>query len=241
MTGERQSRRRGQLGPAIGPEQVKAYLKAHPDFLAEHPDALEALNPPGVDRGGNVHDLQQFMLRRLNDEARRLRAQQRELVDLSRANAQVLAQVHKASLTLLEARSFEHLIHIVTTDLAQVLDVDVVTICVEAAADQPPGRVKTAGVYMLEPHGVDSRIGQGNEVMLANDIPADPVVFGPAAGLVKSQALARIHCSKRSPAGLLALGARDDDKFHARQGSEMLQFLASLLGRAIRGWLSLPG
>jgi len=243
MSGERPTPRseRGQLGPAIEASQVKAYLQAHPEFLIEHPDLVEVLSPPGRDNGENVHDLQQFMLRRLGGEVRRMKAQQRQLVDAARANHAAQAQVHKAALAILEARSFEHLIHIVTTDLSQILEVDAVTICVEASLEAPPVRAKTAGVYMLEPHGVDSRIGQGREVMLANDVPADPVVFGPAAGLVRSQALARLHCSRRSPAGLLALGARDAGKFNPEQGTEMLVFLAGLLGRAIRGWLSLPG
>ena len=239
MSGKRPSQRQ-QVGPALDAGQVKAYLKTHPEFLIEHPEIVEVLAPPGREGGDNVHELQQFMLRRLGDEVRRLKAQQRELVDLSRTNLAVQNQVHDAALAIVEARSFEHLIHIVTTDLCQVLDVDVVTICVEASPEAPTGRAKTAGVYMLEPHGVDSRIGQGKEVMLANDVPADPEVFGPAAGLVRSQALARLHCSKRSPAGLLALGARDGEKLNAEQGTEMLVFLARLLGRSIRGWLSLP-
>lgn len=243
MNGERPTPRsdRAQLASAIDASQVKAYLRAHPEFLLDHPDAIESLAPPGRNDGDNVHDLQQFMLRRLNGEVGRLKAQQRKLLEAGRANQAVQAQVHNAALAIVEARSFEHLIHIVTTDLAQILDVDVVTICVEASPEKTPGRVRTAGVYVLEAHGVDSRIGQGREVMLANDVPADPVVFGPGAGLVRSQALARLHCSRRSPAGLLALGARDAHKFHPDQGTEMLLFLAGLLGRTIRGWLSLPG
>lgn len=243
MSGERTRRdaRRGQPAPGLAAARVKAYLKAHPEFLIEHPDLIEVLAPPGRDGGDNVHDMQQFMLRRLRDEMRRLQAQQRELVETARANMSIQAQVHRAALALIEARSFEHLIHIVTTDLSQILDVDVVTICVEATPDGPVGRAKTAGVFVLEPHGVDSRIGQGRAVLLANDIPPDPQVFGPAAGLVKSQAMARLGTGKRTPDGLLALGARDGDKFHANQGAELLVFLASLLGRSIRGWLSLPG
>jgi len=243
MSGERTRRNagRGANAPPLDAVQVKNYLQAHPEFLIEHPDLIEVLAPPGRESADNVHDLQQFMLRRLRDEVRRLRSQQRALVETSRANLSIQHQVHEAALALMEARSFEHLIHIVTTDLSQILDVDAVTICVEAMPDGPTGRVKTAGVYVLEPHGVDSRIGQGREVLLANDIPADPQVFGPAAGLVKSQALARMRASRRTPDGLLALGARDIEKFHPEQGAELLVFLAGLLGRAIRGWLGLPG
>lgn len=242
MSGERKRRDagRGAGAPALDAVQVKSYLKAHPEFLIEHPDVIEVLAPPGREAGDNVHDMQQFMLRRLRDEVGRLKSQQRALVETSRTNMSIQNQVHQAALALMEARSFEHLIHIVTTDLSQMLDVDVVTICVEAMPDGPTGRVKTAGVYLLEPHGVDSRIGQGREVLLANDIPADPQVFGPAAGLVKSQALARMRVSRRTPDGLLAVGARDAGKFNPEQGAELLVFLAGLLGRAIRGWLGLP-
>lgn len=243
MSGERTRRETGGTAgaPTLDALQVKSYLEAHPEFLVEHPDLVEVLAPPGREAGDNVHDMQQFMLRRLRDEVRRLKSQQRVLVETSRTNMSIQSQVHQAALALLEARSFEHLIHIVTTDLSQILDVDAVTICVEAIPDGPTGRVKTAGVFLLEAHGVDSRIGQGREVLLANDIPADPQVFGPAAGLVKSQALARMRASRRAPEGLLALGARDIDKFHPDQGAELLVFLAGLLGRAIRGWLGLPG
>jgi hypothetical protein len=37
----------------------------------------------------------------------------------------------------------------------------------------------------------------------------------------------------------LALGSRDREKFHPGQGAELLNFLAALLERLIRGWLKL--
>lgn len=238
MTGERPRRDSGGPGTtALDSGQVKAFLKANPDFLVDNPDLVAVLSPPGLDGGENVHDLQQFMLRRLRDEARELRQQQSQLIDTSRANMSIQAQVHAAALALVEARSFEHLIHVVTTELAEILNVDAVTICVEVPPERSATRVRTAGVFVLEPHGVDSRIGQGREVLLANDVPADPEVFGPASGLVKSQALARLSAGQDAPAGLLALGAREADKFQPGQGVELLSFLAGLLGRLIRGWL----
>ena len=242
MSGERPKRDSGrsQGAAVVSAKDVISYIESHPSFLIDNPSLVEVLAPPGLEAGGNVHDLQQFMLARLRDEVRRLSEQQQALVETSRSNMSIQSQVHEAVLSLIEARSFEHLIHLATTDLSQILDVDVVTICVEAASDGPTGRAKTAGVFVLEPHGVDSRIGQGRNVLLANDVPADPDVFGPAAGLVQSQALARIRSSHRAPDGLLALGSRNADKFHAGQGSELLIFLANLLGRMIKGWLNLP-
>ncbi|MDP6706353.1 MAG: DUF484 family protein [Alphaproteobacteria bacterium] len=241
MSGERSPRDAGGSSGriALGSDEIKAYLRAHPEFLCDNPELVETLTPPAINGSDQVRDLQQYMVLKSRDELRHLRAQQEALVDTSRANQAIQAQVHSAVLTLVEARSFEHLIHLVTTELAQTLDVDVVTICVETTAEAPVGRAKTAGVYVLEPHGVDSRIGQGREVLLANDVPADPEVFGPAAGLVRSQALARLRAGRRTPEGLLALGSRDREKFHPGQGAELLNFLAALLERLIRGWLKL--
>lgn len=242
MTSEKT--RSTQSAPAVPPhlsaDDIKAYLREHPNFLAENPDLVERLAPPGIAGGRNVHDMQQFMVRRLQDEVGRLRDYQSELIAASRSNMSVQAQVHEAALSLLEAANFEHLIHIVTTDLAQVLDVDAVTLCVEQSDEDGPRRAKTAGVYVLEPGAVDALIGERRDILLASDMPGEPAVFGPATRLVRSQALLRLHASRIAPVGLLAFGSRDGDRFHPGQGTELLNFLARMLERLIRGWLHLP-
>ena len=231
----------GKGGAEPSVEDSVAYLRRHPSFLEEHPELLEILTPPSERTGANVHDMQQFMLRRMGDEFGRLRGQFVELIETGRSNMTVQSQVHGAVLALLEARSFEHLIYLLTEELAPILDVDAVTICIEREGEEAPARARTAGVYVLELHGVDSRIGQGLDVLLVNDIPADPDVFGPAAGIVRSQALARLRCGKRAPSGLIAFGARDRRKFQPDQGADLLVFLARALERQIQGWLNLPG
>ncbi len=239
MTRERTpARRGGETEPAA--DEVVAFLRRNPSFLEEHPELLEILTPPAQRTGENVHDMQAFMLRRLRDEVGRLGTQFAELIETGRSNMTVQSQVHGAVLALLEARSFEHLIYLATEELAPILDVDVITICVEVTADETPARVRTAGIHKLESHGVDSRIGQGRDVLLANDIPGDPDVFGPAAGIVRSQALARLRCGRHAPCGLIAFGARDKGKFEPHQGAELLVFLARVLERQIQGWLNPP-
>jgi len=83
-------------------------------------------------------------------------------------------------------------------------------------------------------------LGKGALTLLKAVPKGDPLVFGPGANLVRSQALIRLAPSKGSPPGLLALGSRDEKKFHPGQGSELLQFLCRLLERLIRTWLDLP-
>ena len=94
---------------------------------------------------------------------------------------------------------------------------------------------------MLSPGEVDSRLGRGNDVKAFAALePVDPALFGEAAPLAKSVAWLRLAIHEDTPPGLLALGSRDEGRFHPRQNTELLRFLASTLAVTIRAWLNLP-
>lgn len=226
-------------GPAkIDDAAVEAYLKRHPDFLEKHPDLLKTLTPPELHRGDTVVDMQHFMLQRHRSEIANLKAQQSELVALSRLNLTGQARVHAAVLALLSAHSFEHLIQIVTTDLAVLLDTDVVTIGVETTAAQPV-KIPLSGVILLQPGTVEGVLGGDRDVKLVAETEGDPKLFGNGAGLVKSAAYMRVYVSSKAPTGLLSLGSRNEETFHPGQGTELLHFLARTLAIVIAGWLDL--
>ena len=219
--------------------EVAAFLRQHPDFLVEHPELLETLTPPTLQRGERIVDMQQFMVQHQRAEIARLKSQQRALVGTSRANLASQARVHTAVLALLAANSFEHLIQIITTDLAVLLDADVVTIAVESAGPQRP-RLNHQGVQILAPGTVDGVLGADRDVVLQSDVEGDPILFGDGAGLVRSSALLRLSVSSAAPAGLLCIGMRRPGKFHGGQGTALLGFLARALGITIAAWLDLP-
>ena len=221
------------------PAQVAAYLRRHPDFLIRYPDVLDGLKPPMKSRGNGVVDLQHFMVERLRSEIQRLRSDQDDLVAVSRDNISTQGRVHKAVLALLAAPSFEHLIEVVTTDFAVLLDVDVVSLCIEGS-DDPLPRIGMGGVHLLEPGSVNRLLGQKRAVMLRADAAPEESVFGGAASLVRSDALVRLSIGSTTPAGLIAFGTRHPGFFNGNQGTELLTFLARVLEHCIRGWLDLP-
>ena len=231
--------RRIAQAPRLTGAQVADYLRRHPTFLMRHPELLDSQIAPWRDRGDGIVDLQQFMVERLRREIGRLRTEQDDLLANSRDNLSTQARIHKAVLALLAADSFERLIETVTTDLALLLDVDVVMLCVEKAQSSinDPG---VEGVQMLPPGGVDLLMGRGQEVLLRDDVPGDPEIFGSAAGLVRSDALLRLNVSRKTPAGLIAFGTRHPGYFNPGQATELLGFLARVLEHSIRTWLDLP-
>src|SRR3954464_12498025 len=106
-------------------EDVAHFLRDHPDFLARNPDLLRLLTAPQLDRGAGVVDLQYHLLEKLRTQLGGMHDQQRELIATTRANLNNQNRVHAAVLFLLDAKSFEHLIQTITTDLAVLLDLDV--------------------------------------------------------------------------------------------------------------------
>ncbi len=226
-------------GQGVTEEQVARYLRRHPAFLAENPELLDLLLPPRRRHGDGVVDLQFFMIEKLRRENERLGKHHAELLAASRANMTSQMRVHSGILALIEAKSFENLIQAVITDLAVLLDVDVVSLCVESA-DGPLSPSTVSGVRMLEAGEVDRLLGAGHDIVLYPKAPGVRAVYGAGAGLVLSQALLRLHPNSHVPTGLLALGSRYEGRFDPSQGSEHLAFLSRTLEHCIRTWLGLP-
>ena len=229
----------GSLPPQpseVGAQDVIAYLRQHPDFLERHPEALRLVRPPSRKTGDGVLDFQHFMLERLRRDVVRLEGEQKSLISTSRGNLASQCRVHKAVVAMLRAANFEHLLQIVTTDLAVLIDVDVVTIGVESETARMT-RLPVHGIHLLRSGTVDALLGPNRDHLLASDIQADPALFGAAAGLVRSQALLRLSISRSGPIGLMCIGTRKPDTFQPGLGTELLTFLARALGITIAQWL----
>jgi uncharacterized protein len=221
----------------IGAREVKLYLRDHPDFLDRHPDALRLLRTPSRPAGDGVLDFQHFMLERLRRDAVRLHDEQASLIATSRGNLASQARVHKAALAMLRAAGFEQLLQIVTTDLAVLIDVDVVTLAIESATTSTM-RLPMPGIHLLRSGMVDALLGSERDALVATGIHhGDPALFGAACGLVRSQALLRLSFGRTSPIGLMCLGTRNPEAFCPGLGTELLTFLARVLEIAIAQWL----
>ena len=232
---------RGAKLPAsnLSGEQVIEYLRKNPDFFNEHPEALKSIPAPARELGEGVVDLQQAMIDQLRRHVDTLNGNQHDLLSTTRANMHTQGRIHECVLSLLGATSFEQLIQTVTTDFAIILDLDMVTLCIEA--DDPASlSVRTRGLMVLPSGTIDAVLGPDRRLALHGDIIGDPELFAGGAPLVRSDALVRLAISPSTPPVLLAFGSRDPKRFETGQATELIDFLGSVLEHVIRIWLHLP-
>jgi uncharacterized protein YigA (DUF484 family) len=219
-------------------ESIRAFLADNPHYLTDNPDVLAAVVPAPRHGDKQVTDLQSFLIERLRAENGKLNSRHAELLATIRTNLSSQGLIHKAALSLLEARSFHDMIEVTTTVLAVKLNVDVVTLAVENEGNISKHTV--AGITLLTPGSVDALMGEDRDVVLNAGIEGRKALYGAGAGLVASEALLRLHASPEAPRGILALASRDASRFDPTQGTELLSFLARVLELCIRTWLGLP-
>lgn len=227
----------------ISGDAVADYLRRHPDFFTDRLDLLSDMAAPDRWSDDSVVDMQRFLAERRMGEIDDLRNCAQEVIETSRTNMSVQTRTHAAVLAMLSAADLEHLLRVISDDLPLLLDVDVVTLGFEAP-DPPesglravPGKalgelLALAEVQKLAPGGVDGILGAEENVRLLRDIgdgtEFGDTLFGAAAGLARSAALARLRPGREIPAGLVALGSRES-AFRPGQGTELIGFLARVL------------
>lgn len=227
----------GRKVKLITAEDVVAYLKAHPDFFEKNAEIAGELAPRS--QGPGVIDMQQAILKRLRSEIDRLKSERTEIIANSKQNQIVQNRIQAAVISIIQATTFEKMIHVVTHDLPELLDVDFITLAIEANADAPK-KVPVRGVYVLAPGAIDQSIGENKQARLRSSISGEEAYFGEVARFVQSDVLLRLCVSSGSPDGVMCFGSRNPEAFGPDMATELLFFLAKVLENTIRAWLDLP-
>lgn len=222
----------------ITPEDIKLFLKDNPKFFSEHPDAIDFVLPPKGKKEKGIADFQAYMIDRLKADKEEVLGTAQELVETARSNMNNQQRIHNAVLRLLEARTFEEFINIITMDLATMLDTDMSVLVVEAEGRTLP-HIQTSGVRLIPEGTVDRWMGE-KACLLESDIQGIEPIYGGGATLIRSQALLRVDISMNTPPAILAFGSRDPFMFQQGQATDQVAFMARVVERAFRQWLELP-
>jgi uncharacterized protein YigA (DUF484 family) len=192
-------------------EEVEAFLRANPHFLAERPAIYRALAPPLRLHGERLADHMAAMLRAERAHAAAMAERADGVLAAGRAAAGLASRVQEAVLALLQA---EDAMECITAELPARLGIDAVSLCAEG---------DVSGARQLPLGSVALLLGTRQTVFRAP--PDEPrLVHGEAAGLARHDALVRLP--GEGPPALLALAARDAATLDPAQGTGALTFLA---------------
>jgi uncharacterized protein len=200
------------------PEQIEAFLRAHPAWLADHPELYCVLTPPSRVHGEPLADHMAAMVRAERRRAAEMAARADGVLAAGRAAAGLVRRVQQAVLALIHARDP---VDCVFGELPGILAVDAAALCLE---DYRPG------IRPL-PKGEVARLLGGRNVMFRHDPDDAALLHAEAARLARHDALVRVPWA--GPPSLLALVSRDGAALDPSQGRGALAFLGCAIGAAL--------
>lgn len=207
--------------------EVRAWLQAHPDLLAEDRALLEELGLKAT--GPNVIEFGRSALTRLETAVEREAGARKAIEAVARANFAAQTQTHVAALDLLEARNH--------SDLARRLDAVATArfgLAGAAVALEKPGGVPF-GWRALAAGQVDGLVGPDGVAWLGPMFDGLDL-FGAAQDQVKSVALIRMSPFEPARPGLCAFGSPEPEGFTRSMGCELVSFLTRVLERTAERW-----
>ncbi len=203
---------------SVGAQDVAAYLRAHPGFLADHPELYRVLTPPARVHGEAMADHMAAMLRAERAHAAAMAERADGVLAAGRAAAGLASRVQTAVLALLRSANP---IDCVFSEMAALLGIDAAALCVEG---------HMAGARPI-PVGTVGRLMASRTVMFRDAVTDTRLLHGEAAGLARRDALVRVP--GEGPAALLALASRDRAALDPVQGAGALGFLGRAIAAAL--------
>jgi len=201
-------------------EDVVAFLRAHPEFLARRPELYRALEPPERVHGERMADHMAAMLMAERAHAGAMAERADGVLAAGRAAAGMAQRVQEAVLALI--RAGDDVAECVAAEWPALLAIDAASLCLEGTAHP--------GARPLAPGQVVRLLGHRAVVFRAGGEDA-AALHGEAAWLARHEALLRLP--GEGVPGLVALAARDAGPLDPAQGLGPLAFLARAAAAAL--------
>ena len=215
-----------QQQTVLSEEQIVEYLKQQPDFFQHHLDLLEQMHIPHA--SGNAISLIAKQL-----ELFRVRHQEQEnqltaLIDIARENDAAFNRMHELTLAMLEANSLEEAIANLSEVLAECFVTDFIAVKIIRQYPESP----ISNIF-VEPDDAGLKYFstelQSNQPKCGRPTLAQArFLFEDAAAEVRSCAIIPMAFTQLQ--GLLAIGSRDEGRFHYSMGSLFLTQMSEIIG-----------
>lgn len=217
-------------------QQVVDYLMGNPDFFLQHSLLLNDLEIPH-EVGGAI-SLVERQVSVLRERNKHFEEKLRDMVDAVHDNQRLHMSLNRLAVNLFDAHSLDDILGVVDDELRHKLGTDFVYFRLHSedviidVDDQghtyveKDDEVLQSFALLIEKNRI--QCGQFSEQQVSQ-------LFWDEASEVASAAV--IPISDSGIHGLIALGSRDEHRYHAGMGTDFLKSLADLIGAAMRSLL----
>ncbi|MCL2657866.1 MAG: DUF484 family protein [Betaproteobacteria bacterium] len=212
-------------------KDVVDYLQEHPEFFNEHAALLTTLAIPHPDTGKAI-SLSERQLLALRDKLHLLQEKMGNLIRFGEENDAISEKVHRLSLSLLEASSFENVRGELDTHLVEDFSVPHVALRIWNS-------IITRPTSEFEPVSEELRFFAADLRHPYCGPATQPEVaqwFGEAASHIRSLALLPLRRDNQV-FGLLALGSEELERFYPEMGTLYVARIADLVGASLLKYL----
>lgn len=207
-------------------EQVAEYLYQHPEFFQNHLDLLEKMHIPHP--SGNAISLIAKQLELFRARHQEQNSQLNALIEIARENDAAFNRMHELTLAMLEANSLEDALANLSVVLSECFLTDFVAIkIIQADVVSPVAQV------FVEPD--DPNLKYFAQELSSNEpkcgrptLTQARFLFGESAFEVRSCAIIPMAFTQLD--GLIAIGSRDEGRFHYSMGSLFLMQMREIIG-----------
>ncbi len=206
--------------------QVEDYLRKHPEFFHEHLNLLEHMSIPHP--SGSAVSLISKQLELFRNRHHDMENQLTALIDIARENDTSLNRMHKLTLALLDAATLEEAVANLDIVLSDYFLIDFVA--VRIIKHNPDTVISN---LFIEPDSKDLEPFAGelasNQPKCGRPTMAQArALFGEMAFEVKSCAIIPMAFTELE--GILAIGSRQEGRFHYSMGHLFLNQMREIIG-----------
>lgn len=216
----------------LSEESVAHYLQQHPEFFTHHESLLATMKIPHIT--GSAISLIERQLAVLRRENQQLQRQLDKLVSIAQENEQLNWRIQHLIAALASATGIDEFFHILYTTLENEFNTQAVAV---KWFELPSGQLRD------EFKEYDAQVFALFENLLANNTPfcgqlsTERLEYLFPNNNIASAVL--LPLGKPKPQGVLAMGSQEISRFHAGMGTELLQYMADLIGYLLKMWLQL--
>lgn len=219
-------------------QAIIAYLTAHPEFFLRHTELLSELHIPHS--SGSAISLIEHQVNVLRKQANHYKKQLEQLVSVAKENEMLNQRLHRLTLSLIDAATFDELLNALQDELHDEFQADAVELRL-FSGDEITEHLHSADLPEAERTLITAFqdfFDKGHPICGRLQRPQLDYLFGAEADDIASAALIPIRTE--GVLGMLAIGSRNADRFHPAKGTAFLVRLGDVVSRTLEV-VSVPG